>query len=153
MTSVGKLFSRCVQCFATLWITTHRAPLLSIISQSLLKFMSIELVMLSNHLILYRPLLLLPSPFAFNLSQIRIFSNEWTLHIRWPKYWSFDFSISPSNEYSGLMHFRTDYFISLQSKEHSRVFSSTTIWKHQFFSAQLSLWSKCHICTQVMEKL
>ena len=78
MISVGKLFSRCVQCFATLWTTTHQAPLPSIISQSLLKLMCIELVMLFNHLILYRPLLLLPSVFP----NIRVISNESGLGIR-----------------------------------------------------------------------
>ena len=77
----------------------------SIISQSLLKFMSIELVMLSNHLILFHPLLLLPSIFPI----IRVFSNYLALCIRWPKYWSFSFSISPSNEYSGLISFRIDW--------------------------------------------
>ena len=77
----------------------------SIISQSLLKFMSIELVMLSNHLILFHPLLLLPSIFPI----IRVFSNYSALCIRWPKYWSFSFSISPSNEYSGLISFRIDW--------------------------------------------
>ena len=77
------------------WTAAYQAPLRSTISQSLLKFMSIELVMLSNHLILCHPLLLLPSVFP----SIRVFSNESALHIRWPKYWSFSFSISPTNEY------------------------------------------------------
>ena len=95
---------------------------------SLLKLMSIELVMPSNHLILCRPLTFLPSIFH----SIRVFSNESVLHIRWPKYWSFSFNISPSNEYSGLISFRTD----LLSKGLSRVFSSTTVQKHQFFSTQ-----------------
>ena len=83
-----------------------QAPLSSIISWSLLRFISIELVMLSNHLILCRPLLLLPSIFP----SIRVFSSELTLRIRWPKNWSFSFSISPSNEYSGLISFRIDWF-------------------------------------------
>ena len=82
----------------------------SIVSQSLLKFMSIELVMLSNHLILFHPLLLLPSIFPI----IRVFSNESALCIRWPKYWSFSFSISPSNEYSGLISFGVDWFSLLE---------------------------------------
>ena len=86
-------------------------------------------VMPSNHLILCCPLLLLPSIFA----NIRIFSNESVLRIRWPKYWSFSFSISPSNEYSGLISFRWTSWISLQSKGLSRVFSNTTFQKHQFF--------------------
>ena len=78
-------------------------------SQNFLKLMSIELVMPSNHLILCRPLLLPPSIFP----SIRVFSNESVLHIRWPKYWSFSFSISPSNEYSGLISFRIDWFVLL----------------------------------------
>ena len=87
----------------------------------------------SNHLILCRPLVLLPSIFA----SIRVFSNESALHIRWPKYWSFSFNISPSNEYSGLIFFRMDCWISLQPKGLSRVFSNTTVQKHQFFCTQL----------------
>ena len=86
----------------------------------------------SNHLILCHPLLLLPSIFP----SIRVFSNESVLHIRWPKYCSFSFSISPSNEYSGLISFRWTAWISLQSKGLSRVFYNTTFQKHQFFSAQ-----------------
>ena len=100
--------------------------------------MSIESVMPSNHLILYRPLLLLPSIFP----SIRVFSNESVLHIKWPKYWSFSFSISPSNEYSGLISFRMDWLdLQLQSKGLPRVFSNTTAQKYQFFSTLLSLWS------------
>ena len=108
----------------------------------LLKFMSVEAEMLSNHLILCCPLLLLPSIF----SSIRVFSNELALCIRWPKYWSFSFSNTPSNEYSGLISFRIDWLISLQSRGLSRVFSSI-IRKHQLFNAQPSLWSNSHICT------
>ena len=93
----------CVQFFATLWTAAGQASLSFTISQSLLKLMSIELLMSSNHLILCRPLLL-PSVFP----SIRIFSNESALRIRWPKYWRF--SISPSNEYSGLLSFRIDWF-------------------------------------------
>ena len=92
--------------FATLWTAAGQAPLSFTISQSLLRLMSIELVMLFNHLILSHPLLLLPSIFP----STRIFSNESVLHIRWPKYWSFSFSIGPSNEYSGLVSFRIDWF-------------------------------------------
>ena len=84
----------------------RQAPLSLAISQSLLKFMSIELVMLSNHLILCCPLFLLPSIFP----RIRVFSSESTLYIRWPKYWSLSFWISPSNEYSVLISFRIDWF-------------------------------------------
>ena len=86
-------------------------------SQSLLKFMSIELVMPSNHLIFCHPLPLLTSIFP----SIRVFSNESVLRIRWPNYWSFSFSISPSNEYSGLISFRTDWFHLLKSKGFSRL--------------------------------
>ena len=86
--------------------------------------------------------LLPPSPPLSAFPSIRVFSNESALHIRWPKYWSFSFSISPSNEYSGLISFRVDWLIFLQSKGLSRVFSNTTVQKHQFFSAQPSLWSK-----------
>ena len=78
--------------------------------------------------------------------------NESVLRIRWPKYWSFSFNISPSNEYSGLISFRIDWLDLLQSKGLSRVFSNTTVQKHQFFSAKLSLWSKSHIHTQLLEK-
>ena len=92
----------CVQPHAT----AHQAPLSSTISCSLLKVISTELVMLANPLILCCPLLLLPSVFP----SIKIFSNELILRIRWPKYWSFSFSISPSNEYSGLIFFRIDWF-------------------------------------------
>ena len=116
--------------------------------QSLLKLMSIKSVMPSNHLILCYPLLLLPSIFP----HIRVFSNESTLCMRWPKYWSFSFSsVLPMN--------LQDWFplgltglISLQSKGLSRVFSNTTVHMHQFFSTQLSLWSNFHIHTWPLEK-
>ena len=94
-----------VQLFATPWTAARQASRSITKSQSLLKLMSIELVMPSNHLILCRPLLLPPSIFP----SIRVFSSESALHIRWPKYWSFSFSISPSNEYSGLISFRMDW--------------------------------------------
>ena len=99
------LFSR-LQLFVTPCASAYQDPLSSTISWSLLKLMSIELVMLSNHLIFCHPLLLLPSI----LPSIRGFSNELAVHIRWPKYWSFSFSVSPSNEYSGLISFRIDWF-------------------------------------------
>ena len=95
----------------------------------------------SNHLVLCRPLLFLPSIFP----SIKDFSNESVLHIRWPKYWSF--SISPSNEYSGLISFRIDWFDLLAIQGLSRIFSNTTVQKRQSFSAQLSLQSKSHIHT------
>ena len=94
-----------VQLFATPRTAAHQASLSITNSQNLLKLMSIELVMPSSHLILCHPLLLLPSIFPSN----RVFSNESALHIRWPKSWSFSFSISPSNEYSGLISFRMDW--------------------------------------------
>ena len=101
-----------------------------------------------NHLILCRPLLLLPSIFP----TIRVFSKDSALDIRWPKYWSISFRISPSNEYSGLISFRIDWLISLKSKWLSRVFSSTIVQNHQLFSAQPSLWSNSHIHTWLLEK-
>ena len=95
-----------VRLFVTPWTAVWQASLSITSSQSLLKLMSIESVMPANHLILCRPLLLLPSIFP----SIRVFSNESALHIRWPNYWSFSFSISPSNEYSGLISFRIDWY-------------------------------------------
>ena len=95
----------CVLLFAAPWTAACQASL-SFISWSLLKLMSIDWVMPSNHLILCHPLPLLPSIFP----SIRVFSNESVLHIRWPNYWSFSFSNSPSNEYSGLISFRIDWF-------------------------------------------
>ena len=123
-----------VQIFATAWTSAHQASLSITNSWSLLKLMSIELVMPSNHLILYRPLLLPPSIFP----SIKVFSNESVLCMRWPKHWSFTFSISPSNEYSGLISLGWTGWISWLSKGHSRVFSNTTVQKHQFFCAELS---------------
>ena len=132
----------CVQCWSvtqsyltvTPWTAALQASLSITISRSLLKLMSTESVMPSNHLILCRPLLLPPSIFP----SIRVFFNESALGIRWPRYWSFSFIISPSNEYSGLISLLTGW-ISLQSKGLSRVFSNTTVQKHQFFGTQLSL--------------
>ena len=95
-----------VRLFMTPWTAACQASMSYTIFWSLLKFMSIELVMPSNHLILCRPLLLLPSIFP----SIRVFPNESALPVRWPKYWSFSFSISPSNDYSGLISFRIDWF-------------------------------------------
>ena len=116
-----------VWLFATPWTAAGQASLSITNSQSLLKLMSIESVLPSNHLILCYPLLL-------------IFSNESLLRIRWPKYWSF--SISPSNEYSGLISFKIDWLdLTAVQGTLSRVFSNTTVQKHQFFGAQLSLES------------
>ena len=115
-----------------------RLPCPSPKSRSLLKFMSVELVMPSNHLIFCHPLPLPPSIFP----SIRVFSNESVLCIRWPKYCSFSFSISPSNKYSGLISFRMNWLDLLQSKGVSRVFSNTTVQKHWFFG--LSLYCPMH---------
>ena len=115
------------------WTAAHQASLSFTISWSLLKFMSIKSIIPSNHLILCCPLLLPPSIFP----SIRVFSNESVLCIRWPKYWCFSFSISPSNEYSGLISFRMDWLDLLESKGLSRVLSNTTVQKHQFFGTQV----------------
>ena len=104
-------------------------------SWSLLKLISIESVMPSSHLILCRPLLLWPSIF----SSISVFSNESVLRVRWPKYWSFSFNISPSSEHSGLMSFRMDWLDLLAVQGTLKSLRNTTVQKHQFFSAQLSL--------------
>ena len=116
--------------FVTPWTAARQASLSITNSRSWLKLMSIESVMSSNHLILCYPLLL-PSIFH----NIRVFFKESVLDIRWPKYWSFSFSISPSKDYSGLISFS----ICLLSKGYLRVFSNTTVQKHQFFGPQLSL--------------
>ena len=129
-----RLLSR-VWPFVTPWTAARQASLSITHSQSSLRLMSIELVMPSNHLILCHPLLLLPSIFP----SIKVFTNGSVLHIRWPKYWSFSFIISPSNEYSRVIYLGWTSRISLLSKELSRVFSNTTVQKHHFFGAQLSL--------------
>ena len=127
----------------TPWTAARQAPLSSAVSQSLLKFMSIESLMLYNHLILCCCLLFLPSVFP----SIRVFANELPLCMRWPKYWSFSFNISPSNEHSGLISFGWTGWISLESKGFLRVFFNTTVQKHQFFGAQASSQSNSHIHT------
>ena len=137
-----------VQLFATPWIAACQASLSITISRSSLRLTSIESVMPSSHLILGRPLLLLPSiP-----PSIRVFSIQSTLLMRWPKYWSFSFSISPSSEHPGVISFRMDGWISIQSKGLSNAFSNTTVQKHQFFGAQLSSQSNSHIHTWPLEK-
>ena len=124
-----------VWLFATPWTAVRQVSLSITNTWSLIKLMSIESVMSYNHLIPCHPLLLLPSVF----NNIRVFSKESVLHIRWPKYWSFSFSISPFNEYSGLISSRMDWLDlgavqgALKSPLH------TTVQKHQFFVAQLSL--------------
>ena len=124
-----------VLLFVTPCTAACQASLSFTISWSLLKLRSIELMMPSSHLILCCLLLLPPSIFP----SIRVFSNESVLRIRWPKYWSFSFNISPSNEYSGLISFRMDWLDLLAVQGTLRVFSNTTVQKHQFFGAQLSL--------------
>ena len=134
-----------VPLFATPWTAARQASLSFTISRGFFKLMSIASVMPSNHhhLILCRPLLLSPSIFH----RIRVFSNESTLHIRWPKYWRFSFTISPSNEYSGLISFRMDWFDLLAVEGTPKSLLQHTVQKHQFFSAQASLWSNSHIHT------
>ena len=136
---VVQLLSR-ARLFAIPWTATHEAPL-SIISRSLIKLMSVESVMPSNRLILY----LLPQPSIF--PSIRVFSNESVLRIRWPKYWSFTFSISPSNEYLGLISFRINWFDlladqgTLKSLLQHHSLKASVLW----YSAPL--WSKSRIYT------
>ena len=135
-----------VRLFATPWIAARQASLSITISQSSLRLMSIESVMPSSHLILGRPLLLhLIHP------SIRAFSNESTLRMRWPKYWSFSFSIIPSKEIPGLISFRIDWLHLLAVQGTSRVFPNTTVQKHQFFGTQLSSQSSSHIHTWPLE--
>ena len=144
-------FSSVAQSCLTLWDPmncTCQASLSITNSQSLLKLMSIESMMPSSQPILCHSLLLLP-PIP---PSIRVFSSESTCCMKWPKYWSFSFSISPSNEHPGLISSRMDWLDLLQSKGLSRVFSNTTVQKHQFFSAQPSSQSNSHIHTWPQEK-
>ena len=137
-----------VRLFVTPWITAHQASLSITNSRSLLKLMSIESMITSNHLILSCPLLLLPSIFP----GIRVFSNESVLHINGQSIEvSASASVLPLNIQDWLPLGLTSW-ISLQSKGLSRVFSNTTVQKHQFFGAQLSLWSNSHIHTWLLEK-
>ena len=133
-----------VQLCSDPWTAAHQASL------SFTNYLpEFELLMPSNHHILCSPFLLLPSIFL----SIRIFSNESSPHIRWPKYWVFSFSISPSSEYSGLISLGLTGLISLLSKGLLRYFFSTTVQKHQFFSTQPSLWSNSYIHIWLSEKL
>ena len=137
-----------VRLFVTPWTAAQQVSLSITNSQSLLKLISIESVTPSNHLILCHPLLLLPSIFP----SIRVSSNESVVCIRWPKYWSFSFSISLPMNIQDWFPLRLAGWISLLSKGLSRVFSNTTVQKHQFFGTQLSLWSNSHIHTWLLEK-
>ena len=138
----------CVWLFATPGTVALQVPLSSTISQNLFKFMSIESVMLFNHLILYQPLFLLPSIFP----SIRVFFNESALGIRWPKYWSVSLNISLSNEYSGLIFFRIDWFDLLEDQR-----TLKSLLQHHNSKASI-LWHSTlfmvnsHICTWLLEK-
>ena len=120
-----------VRLFANPWTAAHQASLSIVNSQSLLKLISIESVMPSNHLILCRPRLLLPSIFPSN----RVFSNESVLHITWPTYWSFSFSISPSNDYPGLISFRMDWLDLLAVQG-----TLKSLLQHHSSKAQFKAW-------------
>ena len=135
-----------VRLSATPWTAARHASLSITNSWSPHKPMSIESVMPSNHLILCRPLLLLPSIFP----SIRVFSSESTLPMRWPKYWSFSFSISPSNEHPGLISFRMDW-LDLLAVQGTWVFSNTTVQKHHSLGTQLSSPTNSHIHTWPLE--
>ena len=132
----------------TTWTAARQASLSISNSRSLLKLMSIKSVMPSNHIIFCHPLLLLCSIFP----SIRVFSNESALHIRWRKYWSFSFSISPSSEYSGLISFRIDWFDLLLVQRTLKSLLQHHSSKHQFFGTQLSLRSNSHIHICLLEK-
>ena len=127
----------------TPWTAARQASLFITKSWSILKLMSSISIMPSNYLILCHPLFLLPSIFP----RIRVFSNESVFRIMWSKYWILNFSISPSNEYSGLISFRMDWMDLLAVQRISRVFSNIRVQNHHFFGAQLSLWSNSHIHT------
>ena len=129
-----------------LWTVAYQAPLSSTVSWNLLKFMSLVSVMPSNYLILCLPLLLLPSVFP----SIRVLSNEEGLCIRWPKYWSFNFSIS-SSSFSGLISFRIDWFDLLAVQGTLKNLLQQHSSKASLFGAQLSLWSNSHIHTRLLE--
>ena len=137
-----------VWLFVTPRIAARQASLSITNSRSSLKLMSIESVMPSSHLILCHPLLLLP----LIPPSIRVFSNESTLYTRWPKHWSFNFSIIPSKEHPGLSPLEWTGWISLQSKGLLRVFSNTTVQKHQFFGTQFSSQYNSHNDTWPLEK-
>ena len=132
-----------IPLFGTPWTAAHQVSLSVTNSQSFLKLMSINSVMPSNRLTLCHPLLLLSSIFPI----IRVFSNKSVLCISWPKYWSFNFSISPTNEYSGLISFRIDRLDLLAVQGTLKSLLQHHSSKHQFFGTQPSLWSNSHIQT------
>ena len=140
----------CVQLFATPWITACQSSLSITNSRSSLKLTSIESVVPSSHLIFCRPLLLLP-PIP---PSIRVFSNESTLCMRWPTYWSFSFSIIPSKRLilPGLIYIRMDWLDLFEVRGTLKIFSNTTVQQHQFFGTQLSSQSNSHIHTWLLEK-
>ena len=129
---------------ATTWTAAHQAPLFFTVSQSLLKLMSIESVVPSNHLTLFHPLLLLPSVF------VSIFSSVSSLYIRWPNYWSFSFSISPSNEYSGLISFRINWFdlLAVQGTLKSLIKKKKNLLQHHSLKASV-LWYSAFLMVQL----
>ena len=136
-----------VWLFVTTWTAAYQAYLSITKTWSLLNS-SFESVMPSNHIIICHSLFLLPSTFP----RIRVFSNESVLCIGWPKYWRFSFSISPSKKYSGLTCFRIDWLDLLAVQGTLKNLSNITVRKHQFFSAQLSLYSNSHIHTWLQEE-
>ena len=135
-----------VWLFATPWAVACQTSLFFTISLRLLKLMSIDWVMPSNHLILCCPLFLLPSV----CPSTGVFSSELALRIRWPNYWSFSFSINLSSEYSGLISFRIDLFDFFAVQGTLKSLLQHSSWKHQFFSAQPSLWFNSHISTWLL---
>ena len=137
-----------VWLFATPWTAAHQASLFITKSLRLLKLMSTESVMPSNHLILHHPLILPPSIFP----SIRVFSNESVLHIRWPKYWSFSFNISPSNEYSRLISFRMDWVHLLVVQGTLKSLLKHHSSKASILQCSVSLYSDSHIHTWPLEK-
>ena len=149
-TGKWKLLS-CVRLFVTPWTTACQACLSTTTSQSLPKLMSIESVMPSNHAIQPFHPLSAPSPLPSIFPHIRVFSNESALHIRWPKYWSISFNISPSNEYSGLISFRIDWLVLLAVQG-----TLKSLLQHHSSKASIlwcsALWSNSHIHTWLLEK-
>ena len=137
-----------VQLFAISWGAACQVSLSITNSQSLLKLMFINLMMPPKNFVFCLQLCLLPLIFPSN----GVFYNESFLPINWPKWWRFSFSISPSNEYSGLISFRMDWLDLLAVQGTLKSLVQHTVQKHQFFGTQLSLWSNSHICSSLLEK-